>query len=407
MLYWLSLGYTPAGPEVWNAIRALDYLETRQEVDPKRIAVTGISGGGAMTWFTAAVDDRIQVAVPVLASWTIDAQIQENVVHHNCDCIYFQNTYQADLPLAAALIAPRPLKLMGAERDVAFPPMGYRAAYQRAQRIYGLYGASEKFAMYEENAEHQDILPFRKEADEWIGRWLKDDHTPFDEGTIEKAPPEALRVLDAYPPDAVNEGIDRTFIATAKLPQPSDVKSWELRRSSVIAELREKVFRLFPSTKPPFQVSKEKRSGWSSRYSEHFAVEFNTEEDVRVHADLFIPATKAESYPALIFVKGQDDVIYPVDWDRLLPAFANHVVLTLNPRAVDYPMDNYRRATLERRLLCWAALSRQCRCGTSCARSTTSMRPRDSSLARFRCSGGRPWRHCRSMPPRSMIGSRA
>ena len=229
-----------------------------------------------------------------------------------------------------------------------FLPWAIAAAYQRAQRIYGLYGASEKFAMYEENAEHQDILPFRKEADEWIGRWLKDDRTPFDEGTIEKARSEALRVLDAYPPDAVNEGIDRTFIATAKLPQPSDAKSWDLRRSSVIAELREKVFRLFPSTKPPFQVSKEKRSGWSSRYSEHFAVELNTEEDVRVHADLFIPATKAESYPALIFVKGQDDVIYPVDWDRLLPAFANHVVLTLHPRAVDYPMDNYRRATLER-----------------------------------------------------------
>ena len=64
MLYWLSLGYTPAGPEVWNAIRALDYLESRSEVDPERIAVTGISGGGAMTWFTAAVDDRPQVAVP-------------------------------------------------------------------------------------------------------------------------------------------------------------------------------------------------------------------------------------------------------------------------------------------------------------------------------------------------------
>ena len=60
--YWLSLGYTPAGPEVWNAIRALDYLEMRPEVDPKRMAVTGISGGGAMTWYTAALDDRVQAA---------------------------------------------------------------------------------------------------------------------------------------------------------------------------------------------------------------------------------------------------------------------------------------------------------------------------------------------------------
>ena len=47
MWFWLSLGHTPAGPEVWNAIRALDYLETWPEVDSKRVAVTGISGGGA------------------------------------------------------------------------------------------------------------------------------------------------------------------------------------------------------------------------------------------------------------------------------------------------------------------------------------------------------------------------
>jgi cephalosporin-C deacetylase-like acetyl esterase len=348
MLYWLSLGYTPAGPEVWNAIRALDYLETRPEVDRKRIAVTGMSGGGAMTWFTAAVDDRVHVAVPVVSSWTIDAQIQDDVVHHNCDCIYFQNTFQADLPLAAALIAPRPLKMISAQRDIAFPPAGYRAARDRAGRIYDLYGARDKFAAYEEDAEHKDLLSFRKEADEWIGRWLKDDRTPFDEGTIQREPPEMLRVLDTYPSDAVNEGVDRTFIPIAKLPRPSEKKAWEQRRTSVITELRDKVFRLFPSNKAEFHEWRQKRDGWSTRYSQHFDVEFNTEVDLRVQAELFLPLSKAQSHPALIFVKGPDDVIYPVDWDRLLPALANHVVLTLYPRAVDYPMDNYRRATLER-----------------------------------------------------------
>lgn len=46
MWHWLSLGYTPAGVEVWNAIRALDYLETRKEVDTSRAGITGISGEG-------------------------------------------------------------------------------------------------------------------------------------------------------------------------------------------------------------------------------------------------------------------------------------------------------------------------------------------------------------------------
>ena len=76
MWHWLSLGYTPAGVEVWNAIRALDYLETRPEVDMKRIGLTGISGGGAMTWYTAAVDERIAAAAPSCSTFTWGSQAE-------------------------------------------------------------------------------------------------------------------------------------------------------------------------------------------------------------------------------------------------------------------------------------------------------------------------------------------
>ena len=58
-------GYTPAGVEAWNNIRALDYLETRPEVDRDRIGATGRSGGGAYSWSLMGLDDRIKVAVPV------------------------------------------------------------------------------------------------------------------------------------------------------------------------------------------------------------------------------------------------------------------------------------------------------------------------------------------------------
>jgi len=70
MWRWLSSGYTPAGVEVWNAMRAIDYLETRKEVDVSRIGITGISGGGAVSWYAAAADERIAVAVPVCGTFT-------------------------------------------------------------------------------------------------------------------------------------------------------------------------------------------------------------------------------------------------------------------------------------------------------------------------------------------------
>src|SRR3569623_919470 len=55
--WWHSRGYTPAGVEAWTGVRSIDYLASRPDVDPNRIAVTGISGGGAATFWVAAADD--------------------------------------------------------------------------------------------------------------------------------------------------------------------------------------------------------------------------------------------------------------------------------------------------------------------------------------------------------------
>jgi cephalosporin-C deacetylase-like acetyl esterase len=60
MWWWNSRGYSSAGVEAWFSIRALDYLETRKEVDKERFGVTGISGGGVDSWWIAALDERIK-----------------------------------------------------------------------------------------------------------------------------------------------------------------------------------------------------------------------------------------------------------------------------------------------------------------------------------------------------------
>src|SRR5262249_19015961 len=60
--WWHSRGYTPAGVECWNGVRGIDYLISRPDVDNERLAVTGISGGGAATFWIAAADNRVKVA---------------------------------------------------------------------------------------------------------------------------------------------------------------------------------------------------------------------------------------------------------------------------------------------------------------------------------------------------------
>jgi cephalosporin-C deacetylase-like acetyl esterase len=349
MWEWLSLGYTPVAPEVWNSIRAVDYLETRPEVDASKIAVTGISGGGAMTWYSAAVDERLKVAAPVCSTWTVHSHTADDAVHENCDCIYFLNTFLADLPMVGALIAPRPLKIISARRDVSFPIPGYRDVYQRIRPIYELYGAADKIAEYDEDAPHADIVPFRKEANEWINRWIKGDKTPFVEGEIKPEQPSTLAALDRYPPDAVNGHIHKTFVRSASPAAPASLGAWNKRRTALLAEIKDKSLRALPASKVPFNPVKTPTKDWSTRYSGGvFRVEFATEEGLRVNGQLFLPRDPKPPHPALIYVKGARDVVYPIDYDALLGVLRTHVVLVLHPRAVDYPIDNYKSATIKR-----------------------------------------------------------
>lgn len=348
MWNWLSLGYSPAGPEVWNAIRAMDYLSTRPEVDAARVALTGISGGGAITWYAAAVDERFRVASPVCATWSAGSQVVERSVVENCDCVYFPNTYGFDLSTAGALIAPRPLKPLSARRDEMFPPSGYNEVARQLRGLYEGYGATGKFAAYDHDAHHQDIPAFRKEADEWINRWLKDDTTPFDEGEIKREEGAQLAVLAERPADAINDHIQESFIPTAKLREWKTLAEWKHRRTELLAALKDKVFRALPNAPVPFDAVRERETGWTDRYAEAWNVEFTSEPGVRVTGQLFLPRDMRRRDHVLIYVKGAEDLVDAVDYDLILPALGKQVVLTLRPRAVDYPLDREGMATVKR-----------------------------------------------------------
>src|SRR3989442_11327992 len=215
MWHWLSLGYPPAGVEVWNAIRALDYLETRPEVDKGRIGITGISGGGAMTWYTAAVDERIAVAAPVCSTFTFGSQAEHWLARGQCDCIYYHNTYRWDFPMVGALIAPRPLLIISGQKDTIFPPDGYHAVFQRVKKVYDLYAKSnsERIREVDDNVGHSDPPLFLREARQWMQRWFKDDPTSLREET--NSPPketaEDLACLAKLPADAINYKVQNHF----------------------------------------------------------------------------------------------------------------------------------------------------------------------------------------------------
>ncbi|TXT22186.1 MAG: hypothetical protein FD138_3656 [Planctomycetota bacterium] len=133
--WWLSRGYTPAGVEAWNCVRALDYLQSRPEVNGDKLGVTGRSGGGAYSWWIAAIDERIKAAVPTAGITDLQNHVVDGVVEGHCDCMFCLNTYRWDYPLVAALVAPRPLLISNTDRDGIFPLDGVYRTYSKVRRL--------------------------------------------------------------------------------------------------------------------------------------------------------------------------------------------------------------------------------------------------------------------------------
>jgi hypothetical protein len=142
-----------AGWRTWDAMRAITYLLTRPEVDPNRITVMGISGGGLTTFFTSALDTRVHTAVVSGYFNTFRASIL-SVMH--CVDNYVPGLQRlVEMPDMAGLVAPRRLFVEGGDEDDIFPIAAFRKAVSRARQIYTSFGCPENFGFEEFPGTHQ------------------------------------------------------------------------------------------------------------------------------------------------------------------------------------------------------------------------------------------------------------
>ena len=244
MWWWNSRGYTPAGVEAWNCIRALDYLETRKEVDAGRFGVTGRSGGGAYSWWISALDERIKAAVPVAGITDLQNHVVDGCVEGHCDCMYLVNTFGWDYPLVAALVAPRPLLISNSDKDTIFPLDGVIRVHQKVRNIYRLYGAEKSLGLNITEGPHKDTQELRIHAFVWFNRFLKDDSALIDKPAVPFFEPEQLKVFKKLPADEINTKIHESFVP--KNQQPLAPQSAE-QRQALLKALREKSFGGWPT----------------------------------------------------------------------------------------------------------------------------------------------------------------
>lgn len=318
MWWWNACGYTPAGVEAWNSIRAVDYLTSRPEVDPNRIGMTGRSGGGAYTWYATALDDRIKAAVPVAGITNLHNHVVDGCVEGHCDCMYMVNTYRWDFPQLAALTAPRPLLISNTDRDKLFPFEGVVDIYQRVRRLYELDSKGEDVALQMAAGPHEDLQVLQLYALQWFDKYLKGENRRIETAAKDYFQPEELKVFDKLPADQINTKVHESFVPQASSPAlPTSKSEWQTQRDKWFADLRTKCFSGWPAEPNAATPARVRRVFTADADNARFsAYDFESQPNITLRLYLLLPK---DVPPAKLNSVGLR-VLGAADWQDFLTA---------------------------------------------------------------------------------------
>jgi hypothetical protein len=135
----LLLGQTMIGWRVYDVMRTVDWIETRGELDARRVGCMGISGGGTCTTFATALEPRIRAAM--ISGYLNTFRDSVMSISHCIDNYIPGILNWAEMYDVAGLIAPRPLFVESGERDDIFPIAASRASFERVKKVYQAFDA--------------------------------------------------------------------------------------------------------------------------------------------------------------------------------------------------------------------------------------------------------------------------
>lgn len=139
----LLMGETMIGWRVYDVMRAIDYLESRKEIAKEKIGVMGISGGGTVAFYSAALDTRIKTTI-VSGSFCTFYHSIFSLAH--CIDNYLPGILRyGEMYDVAGLIAPRALFIEAGKQDQLFPVVGVKEGIEKAKKIFTFFGAEERF----------------------------------------------------------------------------------------------------------------------------------------------------------------------------------------------------------------------------------------------------------------------
>lgn len=236
------VGLPLSGLQVYENMRAVDYLLTRPEVDPARIGITGASGGGNQTMYAGAWDNRFKAVVPVCSVGNYQAYLSAACCM--CEVVPGALRFTEEWGVLA-LTAPRALMVVSATRDAfQFSVNEAQKSLRFAAPVFQLYGLPQnlRHAIFETG--HDYNRPMREAMYGWLTKHLKGegDGEPIPEMEIRTEDPEALRCFPGQsrpedwmtiPKFAAAEG--RKLVARISVPASSS--QWKLQARTMRKKL--------------------------------------------------------------------------------------------------------------------------------------------------------------------------
>jgi dienelactone hydrolase len=179
----ILLGRNTARFEIWDGMRGIDYLQSRPEVDAKRIGCTGNSGGGTQTSYLMALDDRIVAAAPSCYLTGFERLLDTIGPQDAEQNIYGQLAFGMDHADYLMMRAPTPILMCAATKDF-FDITGTWNMFRYAKRLYTRLGFAERIDLMENDAGHNYNQLQRQSVVRWMARWLLKKDEPISEPDI-------------------------------------------------------------------------------------------------------------------------------------------------------------------------------------------------------------------------------
>jgi len=172
----IPLGWNTAKFRIWDGMRGIDYLQSRPDIDGETVGCTGNSGGGTLTSYIMAIDERVDCAAPSCYITSFKKFFRKDGPQDAEQDIHGQISKGMEHADYIMMRAPKPTLILCATHDF-FSIEGTWDSFRDAKRLYTKLGFAERVSLVETDAEHGFSPMLRQGAGRWMRRWLlgKDD----------------------------------------------------------------------------------------------------------------------------------------------------------------------------------------------------------------------------------------